>query len=546
MGSLWEGLIFKKIITMKKLFIPLLFICQLAFAQQEIPLYKGEIPNSIKPTVAIDTSTIQYPVGNSKIDILRGVVKPTLFVYLPDPAKATGSAVIICPGGGYQILAMSHEGYDIAKKLNEEGIAAFVLKYRLPRKETMKDKSIGPLQDAQRAIQMVRENAKQWNLNPSKIGIMGSSAGGHLASSAGTHFQTAKIDNPNNTSLRPDFMILNYPVISFSDSLTHNGSRINLIGGNTSSTVNKGSTKYKELGMKEEDVINYSNELQVTTKTPPTFITAPLTDKTVPVGNTFAFVAALQQNKVPVETFIYSTGEHGYGMINSKAKEQWIDACLLWIKKNFDQPPMDWANLKRFQEENKKVMAPKANENRVVFMGNSITEGWSRTDPAFFEGKPYFNRGISGQTTPQMVVRFKQDVIDLKPKVVVILAGINDIAGNTGPMTLEQTRDNLIAMAQLATANGIKVVLSSVIPAYDFPWRPGMEPAEKVVSLNKMIKEFTNKNNLVYLDYFSAMADGRNGLKKELGYDGVHPNLEGYKVMAPLAEKAIAEALKRK
>ncbi|MEQ1586626.1 MAG: GDSL-type esterase/lipase family protein [Cyclobacteriaceae bacterium] len=531
---------------MKKLFIPFLFICQLAFAQQEIPLYKGEIPNSIKQTVAIDTSTIQYPVGNSKIDILRGVVKPTLFVYLPNPAKATGSAVIICPGGGYQILAMSHEGYDIANRLNEEGIAAFVLKYRLPRKETMKDKSIGPLQDAQRAIQLVRENAKQWNINPNKIGIMGSSAGGHLASTAGTHFQTAHIDNPNNSSLRPDFMILNYPVISFSDSLTHNGSRINLIGGNTPSQVIKGSTKYKELGMKEEDIINYSNELQVTNKTPPTFITAPLTDKTVPVGNTFAFIAALQQNKVPVETFIYSTGAHGYGMINPTAKEQWMDACLRWIKKNFDQPPMDWANMKRFQEDNKKAGLPKASENRVVFMGNSITEGWSKSDPSFFEGKPYINRGISGQTTPQMVLRFKQDVVDLNTKVVVILAGINDIAGNTGPITLEQTRDNLIAMAQLARANGIKVVMSSVIPAYDFPWSPGMEPAGKVVALNKMIKEYADKNNIVYLDYFSAMADERNGLKKELGYDGVHPNLEGYKVMAPLAEKAIADALKRK
>jgi len=145
-----------------------------------------------------------------------------------------------------------------------------------------------------------------------------------------------------------------------------------------------------------------------------------------------------------------------------------------------------------------------------------------------------------------MLLRFKQDVIDLKPTIVVILAGINDIAGNTGPMTLEQTRDNIIAMAQLAKVNGIKVVLSSVIPAFDFPWRPGLEPSEKVVTLNKMIKEYADKNNIVYLNYFSAMADERNGLKKELGYDGVHPNLEGYKVMAPLAEKAIAEALKKK
>lgn len=531
---------------MKSVFILFLLISQMALAQKEIPLYKGEIPNAIKSTTSIDTSTTYNTYGNTKIEILHGVVRPTLFVYLPDPAKATGSAVIICPGGGYQILAMSHEGHDIAKKLNEAGIAAFVLKYRLPRKETMKDKSIGPLQDAQRAIQLVRENAKQWSINPNKVGIMGSSAGGHLASTAGTHFQKSYIDNPNNINLRPDFMILNYPVISFSDSLTHNGSRINLIGGSTSAPMVAGSKKHKELGMSDADIALFSNELQVTSKTPPAFITAPLTDKTVPVGNTFAFVAALQQNKVPVETFIYSKGEHGFGMINPAAKEQWIDACLQWLKKNFDQPPMDWANLKRFQDDNKKAGLPKANENRVVFMGNSITEGWSNFDPSFFAGKPYINRGISGQTTPQMVLRFQQDVVDLKPKVVVILAGINDIAGNTGPMTLEQSRDNLIAMAQLAKANGIKVVLSSVVPAFDFPWRPGMEPAEKVVVLNKMIKDYADKNNLVYLDYHSAMKDERNGLKKELGYDGVHPNLEGYKVMAPLAEKAIAEALKRK
>jgi acetyl esterase/lipase/lysophospholipase L1-like esterase len=529
---------------MKPLFIIFLFITQVALAQQEIPLYKGVVPNSQAPTTPLDTSMIRGTKDN--IDRVMGVVKPTLTVFLPDPAKATGSAVIICPGGGYWILAIGHEGYDIAKRLNEEGIAAFVLKYRLPKGGVMIDKRIGALQDAQRAIQLVRENAKQWNLSPNKIGIMGSSAGGHLASTAGTHFDKAVIENPNNINLRPDFMILNYPVISFSDSLTHQGSRQNLIGTKVFATGEKLPAKASELGMSAEDVFEYSNELHVTQKTPPTFITSALTDNVVPVGNTLAFAAALQQNKVPVETFLYAKGPHGFGMTNKTANEQWIDACLRWIKKNFDQPAPDWANLKRFQEENKKVMAPKANENRVVFMGNSITIGWQNVNPSYFEGKPYINRGISGQTTPQMVLRFKQDVIDLNPKVVVILAGINDIAGNTGPITLEQTRDNIIAMAQLARVNGIKVVLSSVLPAYDFPWRPGMEPATKVVALNKMIKAYADKNNIVYLDYFSAMANERNGLKKELGDDGVHPNLSGYKIMEPLAEKAIAEALKRK
>ena len=208
--------------------------------------------------------------------------------------------------------------------------------------------------------------------------------------------------------------------------------------------------------------------------------------------------------------------------------------CMITI----DLTAQDWANLKRYEEDNKNLPANKKGEDRVVFMGNSITEGWVNIDPDFFKGKPYIGRGISGQTTPQMLVRFRQDVIDLKPSVVVILAGTNDIAGNTGPSTLEQIMGNIASMAEVAKANKIKVVLSSVIPAFDYPWKPGLEPAEKIFSLNKMIKEYANNNGCVYLDYFSAMADERKGLKAGLGDDGVHPNLAGYKIMEPLVEKA--------
>jgi len=203
----------------------------------------------------------------------------------------------------------------------------------------------------------------------------------------------------------------------------------------------------------------------------------------------------------------------------------------------------DWAQLGHFDTANKELPDVKTNENRVVFMGNSITIGWSHHQPEFFEGKPYVNRGISGQTTPQMLVRFREDVIDLKPKVVVILAGTNDIAGNTGPSTLQMIADNLMNMAELAEANGIKVVLCSVLPAYDYPWRKGLMPNEKIPALNKMIKSYANSKGFVYLDYFSAMTDGKNGLKEDLGSDGVHPNKMGYELMAPLAEKAIAKAL---
>lgn len=206
----------------------------------------------------------------------------------------------------------------------------------------------------------------------------------------------------------------------------------------------------------------------------------------------------------------------------------------------------DWANTSRFKEANEKLAPPAKGENRVVFMGNSITEGWINTCPEFFAGKPYVNRGISGQTTPQMLVRFRPDVINLKPKVVVILAGTNDIAGNTGPSTLEMIMDNLISMTELAKANNIKVVLSSVLPAFDYPWKPGLEPAGKIVKLNDMIKEYADKNKIVYLDYFSAMADERKGLSKENSGDGVHPNKAGYQIMEPLAEEAIKKALSQK
>jgi lysophospholipase L1-like esterase len=180
-----------------------------------------------------------------------------------------------------------------------------------------------------------------------------------------------------------------------------------------------------------------------------------------------------------------------------------------------------------------------------IFMGDSITQGWSNTDHDFFAGKPWLNRGISGQTTPQMLVRFRADVIKLKPAVVVILAGINDIAGNTGPSTLDMIEDNLSSMVDLARANGIHVVLSSVLPAYAFPWNPGLQPAEKVVELNVWIKDYAKTHGCIYVDYFTPMADEKHAMKGEYSFDGVHPNLAGFKVMEPLIESSIQKALKK-
>lgn len=206
----------------------------------------------------------------------------------------------------------------------------------------------------------------------------------------------------------------------------------------------------------------------------------------------------------------------------------------------------DWADLEHFREANAALEPPSPDEDRVVFMGNSITIGWLHKVPEFFEGKPYVNRGISGQTTPQMLLRFRQDVLDLSPKVVVILAGTNDIAGNTGPMTLQQILDNLKSMAELALANGVEPVLSSVLPAYDYPWRPGLEPNIKIPKLNAMIENYAALSGIVYLDYFSEMADSRNGLDSTLATDEVHPTEKGYRMMAPLAEAAIARALAKR
>ncbi len=224
-----------------------------------------------------------------------------------------------------------------------------------------------------------------------------------------------------------------------------------------------------------------------------------------------------------------------------KTQEQSNREYQQWLKTKDD-----WANLGRYQEANAKLGDPEPGEDRIVFMGNSITAGWSHHSPEFFEGKPYVNRGISGQTTPQMLIRFMPDVVQLQPRVVVILAGTNDIAGNTGPSTVEMIEYNIAAMAEIANANGINVILSSTLPVFDYPWRPGLEPAPKIIKLNNWMKSFADKNDFIYLDYFSAVVDNRDGMQEKYASDGVHPNKEGYSIMEKLVEKAIKKALSSK
>ena len=229
-------------------------------------------------------------------------------------------------------------------------------------------------------------------------------------------------------------------------------------------------------------------------------------------------------------------------------KYLYLSLALAVIASNAEAQPTDqqlrtdWENLAKYRDDNARLSPPAKNENRVVFMGNSITEGWHLA--TMFPGKPYVNRGISGQTTPQMLVRFRPDVVALKPKVVVILAGTNDIAGNTGPSTIEMIEDNIASMAEIAKANGIKVVLSSILPVYDYPWKPGLQPAPKIIAINKWMKDYAAKHGHVYLDYHSATSDSRGGMRPELASDGVHPTEAGYRVMTPLAQAAIEKALR--
>ncbi|WP_184544504.1 alpha/beta hydrolase [Mucilaginibacter sp. FT3.2] len=283
----------------------------IAYGQEKpMPLYPKGIPNS-KPT------PVTYVEKTDKSNWITGVSVPTLTAYLPEKGKANGAAVVVCPGGGYSGLANAHEGMAICQEFNKIGVTAFLLKYRLPSDDIMVDRSIGPLQDAQMAIYTVRKNAKEWGINPAKIGIIGFSAGGHLASTEGTHFDKPVIENKENISLRPDFMMLIYPVITFGEQ-AHVGSRENLIGKTPS----------------QAQLDLYSNEKQITANTPPTFLVHAEDDNTVPVQNSLMFYDTLLKKKVKAELHLFQEGGHGFGMNNSKNKGKWFEWGTNWLEEN--------------------------------------------------------------------------------------------------------------------------------------------------------------------------------------------------------------------
>ncbi|MGZ3813465.1 MAG: GDSL-type esterase/lipase family protein [Mucilaginibacter sp.] len=503
----------------------LVFMAISVKAQQKvIQLYNGTAPGSENST---------WTEKETSDHIVYNVSHPTLTVFSADPAIATGTAVIVCPGGGFYILGMKYEGTEVAQWLNQKGITAFVLKYRVgqsltddPGKELNDnmgksnfEEQIKPLiplsvADGREAISYVRKHAAEYGISPSRIGIIGFSAGGTVAGSTAFKYSA---DN------RPDFVV---PVYAYMPPALQG---------------------------------------PVLSDAPPLFLVAATDDQLGLEMHSIDLYTKWVASKHSAELHLYARGGHGFGMNKQNIPtDTWIDRFGDWLelqgllkpidpnvaaaiaKAKFLASQQDWQNIRRYAEANSQVPPPAPNEKRVVFLGNSITDSWINADPSFFAGKPYYDRGISGQTSPQMLVRFREDVINLKPSVVVILAGINDIAENTGPSKLEDVLGNIVSMAQLARVEHIKVVLSSVLPANHFPWRPSIIPTEKVIQLNKMIKDYAEKNNIVYLDYYSSMVDNEKGLPKSLSGDGVHPNLDGYRIMEPLAEKAINEALKRK
>jgi acetyl esterase/lipase len=298
-----------------KILFTLLFLVNVLIGKSQnltLKLWPEGIPGSITDPSYVEKIT----TADGRITRCEKVVTPDLTIFLPVPEKANGAAVLICPGGGYGVLAFDHEGNAIAKWLNDNGIAGIILKYRLPSDQIMRDKSVGPLQDAQEAMRVIRRHASEWKIDPKKIGVIGFSAGGHLASTISTHYAEKVYDTKDNTSARPDFSLLIYPVISMDTLITHRGSRNNLLG----------------LKPADDQVRRFSNELQITADTPPAFLVHSSDDNAVPVMNSILYYKGLQKNKIPVELHIFQKGGHGYGMSpNGGTESAWPGLCLKWL-----------------------------------------------------------------------------------------------------------------------------------------------------------------------------------------------------------------------
>lgn len=507
-------------------------------AQTLYPLYGAKVPGSENGS----WSEAESRANPSMARVVYNVTHPTLTAFLPDSAKATGTAVIIAPGGDFRTLSIDTEGIEVAKWLQAKGVAAFVLKYRLvhslpqdtavhstPTRQGLNrlDVDRAPIialatADCRQAVEFVRSHAQAFDLWPDRIGLLGFSAGGTLSMAIGFN---------HTATTRPDFLALMYPYY----------------GG---------------------------NQPTVPADAPPLFICAAANDPLSPASRSTKLYTDWIAAGKSAELHLYEKGGHNVGMHQQNLpSDQWIDRFGDWLKANgwlkkrrlsaaekqygeevianyykLEEARLhtDWAYLNRYAADNQQLKTTSTDSNRVIFLGNSITEAWVLQQPDFFSTHGYIGRGISGQTSGQVLVRFRQDVLSLKPAVVVISIGTNDIAENNGPYDPAFTFGNILSMAELAHAHGIRIVLASVHPVFQYTWRLNItDVPQKIARLNEQLETYARQHNLVYLDYYSAMVDARKGMKAAFTIDGVHPTLAGYQVMAPLAVQAVTESMKR-
>lgn len=510
-------------------FLNVMYPLKSILAQERVIQLEQSLPAS-SVTADMKESIVD---SNPKKRFIYNVVKPSL-LYFPGKNNISGTSVIIAPGGALQLLSIDNEGYEVVKYLNDNGIDAFILKYSLyhsksnPYKESRENFFTGDakrdsliatvipysMKDGLNAISYVRKNAAEFGLSPNRIGFMGFSAGGSVTLSV--------VYNCNNEN-RPNFIAAIYPWIG-------------------------------ELGNKVPEV-----------KTP-AFIVVANDDNLKLVPQSLKTFDRWEKANQPVELHVYGHGGHGFGADKNygstdgwtKAFVDWLgDEGFLWPENpqgfyarmtykdmqrmqstQADLLKTDWANLTRYNNENKELSS-KAIMNQVVFYGNSITENWKRFDKDFFEKNQFVGRGISGQTTSQMLVRFREDVVNLKPSAVTFLAGTNDIAENTGPISVENIFGNIVSMVEIARANNIKPILCSVLPVFQYSWNKAIKAVEKISKLNQLMKDYAVKNNISYVDYYSPFVDEKGGFPQKYSPDGVHPNLEGYKIMEKIISQEI-------
>jgi lysophospholipase L1-like esterase/dienelactone hydrolase len=518
--------------------LSILFLNNLT-AQNVIQLYDGKPKGSENWTWSEQISTKN--VFNT--DLAYNVTQPTITAYLPPKDLATGTAIVIAPGGAFHTLSINSEGVDVAKWLNSKGIAAFVLKYRLARSFTddpvnelmpkmsnfkaldIENDTIVPLAmaDGLAAVKYVRDHAKEMEIDVNKIGFMGFSAGGTLTMSV--------VYNATDEN-RPNFVA---PIYAYEPAII----------GSTPPSV----------------------------KTP-IFVAVAGDDQLGMMPMSINIYKKWFDAKHPAELHIYEKGGHGFGMRKQNLPtDTWYERFGEWLKlqgylkklyptkyekiygqdgvekgniERVERLMKDFGELNRYKQANKTLSPPKPNENRVVLLGNSITEAWAKVDSSFFIKNNYIGRGISGQTSTQLLLRFRQDVLSLNPKAVVLHIGTNDVAENTGPYDPEFTMGNIQSMVEIAKTNGLKVVIASVLPATNFEWRRSVgNRSDMIVDLNKRLKAYADKNKIPYIDYHSAMKNDKNGMNPDLAEDGVHPTMKGFNIMETLMEEAIGKVLKR-